>query len=254
MAEWNAAHYHQVSDPQTAWGLKVLDRLSPVSGERILDIGCGTGRLTAALKARVPSARAFGMDASPTMVAEAQKTLGPSVPVLRADGVHLPFVQAFDAVFSTATFHWIPDHERLFSEIYRVLNSGGRLVAQAGGGPNLARLYTRAAALGEDPRFADRFAGWRDPWFFAGVDDTRARLNAAGFTDIKVWLESTPTPFADAVAFRAFIATVCLRHQLHRLDDRGRSDYLDQLVQAAASDDPPLTLDYWRLNIDARRR
>jgi trans-aconitate 2-methyltransferase len=251
VADWDAAHYHQVSDPQTSWGLKVLDRLSPRDGERILDIGCGTGRLTLALQDRAPAARVIATDRSPAMVAEAAKTLAGRVPVVEADGICLPFQPVFDAVFSTATFHWIRDHVRLFAEIHRGLLSGGRLVSQAGGGPNLARLYDRCAALAADADFAAQFAGWSDPWYFANVEETEARLRDAGFTAISVWLESTPTHLGDAGRYRAFVRTVCLRHQLARLDEPGRERYLDRLQEQAATDDPPFTLDYWRLNIDA---
>lgn len=251
--DWDAARYHQLSDPQTRWGLKVLDRLRPVAGERILDIGCGTGRLTRALAERAPGAAVIATDVSPAMVHEARRALGSRVPVVQADGARLPFRPGFDAVFSTATFHWMQDHARLFSEIHRVLEAGGRLVSQAGGGPNLARLYGRCSDLATDGEFADAFTGWTDPWYFAGVDDTTARLRDAGFTDVSVSLESTPTRFGTADDYRAFVRTVCLRHQLGRLDDLRRERYLGRLVEAAGEDDPPFTLDYWRLNIDARK-
>ena len=254
VSDWDAAHYHQVSDPQTSWGIKVLDRLRPEAGERILDIGCGTGRLTAALRERAPDATVTAIDRSWTMVEQARRTLGPAVPVVQADGGHLPFAPGIDAVFSTATFHWIRDHPRLFAEIHRVLAPGGRLVSQAGGGANLARLYARTAALASDPEFSERFDGWTDPWHFADVAVTEDRLRRAGFEEFEVWLECTPTAFADARTYRAFVTTVCLRHQLDRLDASRRERYLDRIVDSAADDDPPFTLDYWRLNIDARKR
>lgn len=254
VSDWDAAHYHQVSDPQTSWGLKVLARLRPSPGERILDIGCGTGRLTAAMCDQASEASVVGIDRSWTMVEQARRVLDVRVPVLQVDAVQLPFGQAFEAVFSTATFHWIPDHPQLFSEIHRVLTPGGRLVSQAGGGPNLAALYSRTAALASDPDFSMRFDGWTDPWNFAGVPDTEERLHRAGFERIEVWLESTPTPLGDAATYRGFVTTVCLRHQLNRLDRHARERYLDRIVASAADDDPAFTLDYWRLNIDARRR
>lgn len=232
--------------------MKVLDRLCPAEGERILDIGCGSGRLTRALHERVPSAAVVAMDRSAAMVLQAHETLGGRVPVVQADGLYLPWASCFDAVFSTATFHWIADHDRLFAEVHRALVPGGRLVAQAGGGANLARLYQRTSTLGQT-EFRHRFAGWRDPYYFAGVPETEDRLRSAGFTNVRVWLESTPTPFADPASYRAFVATVCLRHQLARLERGERDTYLDRIVGLAAGDDPPFTLDYWRLNIDARR-
>jgi trans-aconitate methyltransferase len=147
----------------------------------------------------------------------------------------------------------VSDHPRLFSEIHRVLERGGRLVSQAGGGPNLSRLYERTASLARQPELAPYFEGWTDPWNFAGVDETIGRLERAGFSKTSVWLESTPTVFPDAASYSDFVTTVCLRHQLDRLPEERRGAYVARLAGMAAGDEPPFTLDYWRLNIDARK-
>lgn len=253
MSDWDAERYHRLSDPQRSWGLAVLERLAPVSGERILDIGCGTGRLTSELLARAPSACVTALDRSWTMLREARRAVSSAIGFVHGDALRLPFQPVFDAVFSTATFHWVPDHQTLFLEVHRVLRPGGRLVSQAGGGPNLSRLYERTAALAREREFALYFGGWTDPWTFAGVDDTAMRMKDAGFTDVEIWLESTPTTLPDPAAFSEFVTTVCLRHQLDRLPPRLRPLYVERLTELARADDPPLTLDYWRLNIDARK-
>jgi trans-aconitate methyltransferase len=251
MPDWDAERYHRVSEPQRAWGVLVIDRLAPAAGECILDIGCGTGRLTAEILARVPAVRVTGVDRSLAMLSEATRRFG-TFPVLQADAVRLPFASCFDAVFSTATFHWVPNHTALFAEIHRVLAPGGRLVAQAGGGPNLTTLYGRAASLAR-AEFAPAFVDWQDPWTFAGVDETRARLSAAGFADVHVWLEEAPATFQDAREFSTFISTVCLRHHLARLPPSDRQRFVAHLAAHAATDEVPFTLDYWRLNVDARK-
>lgn len=253
MSDWDAARYHRLSDPQRSWGLRVLERLAPAPGEWILDIGCGTGRLTSEIQARAPSVHLTGVDRSRTMLAEARRASTEAIGFAQADAVWLPFETRFDAVFSTATFHWVQDHAVLFSEIYRVLVPGGRLVSQAGGGPNLSRLYQRTAALARKSDFAPWFEGWQDPWTFAGVDDSRVRLENAGLTEINVWLEPAPTTLPDAPAFAEFVTTVCLRHQLDRLPAEKRTPFVQHITSWAAGDEPPFTLDYWRLNIDARK-
>ena len=231
----------------------MLDRLQPSRGERILDVGCGTGRLTAEILTRAPDAKVTGIDRSWTMISEARGYCERPIRLAQADALFLPFPAGFDAVFSTATFHWVPDHPRLFSEIHRVVEPRGRLVSQAGGGPNLARLYGRTAALARTPEFAPYFQHWDDPWIFAGVDDTTERLHGAGFTNVSVWLEGAPTTLGDPAAYREFVTTVCLRHHLSRLPEDQRGRYLALLTELAADDEPPYTLDYWRLNIDARK-
>jgi SAM-dependent methyltransferase len=189
------------------------------------------------------------------MLREGRAQFGRSIDLIQADAVQLPFRDAmFDAVFSTATFHWIQDHETLFSEIHRVLKPRARLVSQCGGGPNLQMLYRRARGLRVSDAYAPYFAGWSDPWNFATEEQTVDRLKAAGFDHIYVSLEPAQTPFADIDAYEAFVTTVCLRHHLERLPAELRHSFVHELALAAAADDPPLTLDYWRLNADAIRR
>jgi trans-aconitate 2-methyltransferase len=268
MADWDAERYHRLSNPQVGWGRRVLERLAPVPGECILDLGCGTGRLTAELVAALGHGTIVAVDRSASMLREAsaQAMPGPHrlgddtlasgdhhVHFVRADGACLPFVDLFDAVLSTATFHWIHDHEALFASIYRALAPGGRLVAQCGGGPNLQRLLDRAEMLMDLPRFADYFADWREPWVFADVPTTIHRLREASFTAIDVYLEEAPTTLPDRATYRDFLATVCVREHVARLPDGERGEFLDLLADDAQTDTPAFTLDYWRLNILAQK-
>lgn len=256
MSDWDAAKYHRISDPQLAWGRAVVGRLSPVAGERILDVGCGTGRLTSEIAGR-PGIRVVGLDRSAAMLQEAvmRSRSGPGRPpgYVRGDGAALPFAGAFDAVFSAATFHWIPDHDRLFKSIHGALKKGGRLIAQAGGAGNLEVLYGRARRLMLSPKYAQFYASWSEPCHFEHVAETEARLRRAGFADLDVSVVAAPVPFEDAERYQEFVAAVCLRHQLDRLPAGERDSFMNQITGQAVDDNPRLTLDYWRLNISARR-
>jgi trans-aconitate 2-methyltransferase len=173
------------------------------------------------------------------------------VSLVRADFQRLPFVSAFDIVFSTAAFHWAPDHDAVFENIFHALKPHGRLVAQCGGGANLADVREREGILMRDPRFAPYFREWRPPWNYADVPTTKQRLLDAGFIDAEVWLENSPVTMPDAETFRAFAETVVERTQVGLISDPDlRDQYLDCFVDLAAGD---YTYDYVRLNINAQR-
>jgi trans-aconitate 2-methyltransferase len=256
--EWNAASYHKVSGPQTSWGLKVLSRLALEGNERVIDAGCGTGRLTAGLMARLPHGRLVAIDRSWNMLLTARANLRPDfgtrVLFARVDLPLLPFDGWADLVFSTATFHWVRDHETLFAHILRALRPGGRLFAQCGGGPNLAHAHALAERVMECEPFAPFFVGWRPVWEFATPAVTAERLRQAGFIDVRTSLEEAATTLADEASYREFVTTVIYNPHLARIADAAlRAQFIDRITELAVHEDPPFTLDYWRLNLDARR-
>ena len=255
MSDWDASKYHRISEPQFEWGQRVLARLEPSPDERILDLGCGTGRLTTQIAASVPRGRVVGLDRSGAMLAVARASRDERVrptAYVQADGAAVPFAHAFDAVFSAATLHWIPDHQRVFDSVRDALRPGGRFIAQCGGAGNLHRLLVRADRLMREPEYAPHFAAWRDPWNFADADVTAERLRASGFVAVKTWIESAPVHLGDPAAFGEFIAVVCIRHHLERLPVPHRQPFTRALTRTFEDDDPPFVLDYQRLNLEAR--
>ena len=256
--EWNAPDYQRLSNPHVAWGRRVLDRLPLRGGETVVDAGCGTGRLTAEVLARLPHGRAIAVDQSRNMLAEAEAQLRPRfgdrVAFVRSDLLALTLPEPVDAIFSTATFHWIDDHDALFARLFALLRPGGRLVAQCGGGPNLAALLARFADLTAEPPYREVFTGWEGPWLFADDTETAKRLADAGFDQIDTSLEAAPTTMADAPTYRDFLETVILRSHLERIPSESERDaLLDRLSELAAADPAPFHLDYWRLNLSGRR-
>src|SRR5262249_33333007 len=217
-ADWDARKYHRASEPQLAWGQAVLARLPLRGDETVIDAGCGTGRLTAELLARLPRGRVLALDSSARMLEIARETLAPTfgqqVSYLRADLASLELFDFADVIFSTATFHWVADHDRLFRNLFAALKPGGVLHAQCGGGPNLEKLHHRAEALMRSQRFARYFEGWVDPWNYADDEATAERLSAAGFVDVITSLEPAPTRMGSGPDYREFVSTVVLRNHL----------------------------------------
>jgi trans-aconitate 2-methyltransferase len=256
--EWNSSEYHRLSRPQVSWGKKVIARLSLRGDESILDAGCGTGRLTADLLQALPNGRVVALDLSQNMLRSAREYLqpqfGPRAQVLAADLQDLPFENAFDGIVSTAAFHWVLDHDRLFRGLYRALRPRGWLQAQCGGGPNIARLLERMATIAGSPKYAPFLASFPSPWFFQDAEGAVETLQYAGFVDIQTGLEPAPTVMDDRQHYMEFVRTVIVRAHLDRLPDPDlQAQFVSQLADQAAVDDPPFLLDYWRLNLSARK-
>ena len=221
MSSWDAQTYDKVADPQEAWAREVLARARITAGKRVLDAGCGTGRTTKLLLEHTQDV--IAVDADAQMVAKARENLPGHVTVLQQDLLDLQLDRPVDVVFSGAVFHWITDHDRLFERLHAALKPGGRLVAQCGGHGNIDNVLK---VVGERP----------GTWLYATPEETEERLERAGFTDIRAWLEPKPTRPAD---METFIATVILH---------GQPDAREQAAKAARELDE---LDYVRLNIEA---
>jgi trans-aconitate 2-methyltransferase len=245
--DWDAAVYHQVSGPHQAWGAEVLDRLTLRGDETVADLGCGTGRVTAALLERLPRGHVVAVDGSASMAARASENLGERATVIHSDLLDLSLPAPVDAAISTATFHWIADHDRLFARVHDALRPGAQFVAQCGGEGNIAKLVAIVRRASDEEPFAPSFAGWPGPWNYAGADETRVRLERAGFEVDRVWLQPWPVEVDD---LRTFLETVNLGAHLERLPPELRTPFVDR-VHAEASADP--VLDYVRLNIIAHR-
>jgi trans-aconitate 2-methyltransferase len=243
--DWDAATYHRVSGPHVEWASALLDRLELRGDETVLDAGCGSGRVTLMLLERLPHGRVVAVDQAPSMVEHARETLGERAQVFQADLMELQLEQPVDAVFSNAVFHWVPDHERLFARLFAALRPGGRLVAQCGGKGNVQRFHAAAREVASHTPYAEHLAGWKGPWNFAGADETAARLERAGFEQVRTWLEPYPVVPDDS---ENYLRTVCLGYHLEQLPSELRDAYVRDVLARAGEE-----LDYVRLNAIAQR-
>jgi trans-aconitate 2-methyltransferase len=189
---WDARTYDRTSEPQQAWASDVLARLEGVAQDAtLLDVGCGTGRVTEALLALVPRGRVLAIDASADMVALARTRLGGRAEVWREDALDLDLDEPVDAIVSTAALHWVPDHDRLWARLARALRPGGALEIQCGGEGNIDGVH------------------------------------AAGFTATRCWLQERPTYPQD---LNAFVRTSILAAHLERLPEHRREPFAAAVV------------------------
>ena len=240
---WDARTYDRTSEPQQEWASEVLARLEGIAQDAtVLDVGCGTGRVTEALLALVPRGRVLAIDASADMVALARTRLGERAQVWCEDALDLDLDEPVDAIVSTATLHWVPDHDRLWSRLARALRPGAVLEIQCGGEGNIDGVCEVIEAVARDS--APELVGF-SPWVFAGPRETERRLREAGFTATRCWLEERPTYPQDV---DAFVRTSILAAHLERLPQERREPFAAAVAAGAR-----LPLEYVRLNASAIR-
>jgi trans-aconitate 2-methyltransferase len=244
--DWNATAYKTLGAPVEAMGRDVLQRLELRGDETVLDAGCGTGGVTEALVERLPDGHVIAVDGSRSMVEKARERLPASVDVREADLLELTVEEPVDAILSTATFHWIPDHDTLFAQLRDVLKPGGRLVAQCGGEGNVAAVKQAGFDLARREPFAEHLADWPGDWNFASPADTEARLRRLGFTDVWCWSSRVDVDVDDV---EGYLGAICCGSFLERLPEDLHEPFIDAAVEQLGS---PLTIHYVRLNILAR--
>jgi len=238
--DWDADAYDRLPIPMTRWGTEVVGWLDLAGTERVLDAGCGTGQVTLELLRRLPNGSVVALDGSPSMIEQARTRLGDERVAFVVHDLLDPIpIPPVDAILSTATFHWVKDHERLFANLAGVLRHGGQLAAQCGGAGNTERLASVVCDLGYD---------LEEDKLFAGPEETRNRLERAGFDRIECWLHAEPTPIPPG-DLGLYLRTICLGSVLEGIPDDERYE----VVRQAAERLPGGVIDYVRLNIRARR-
>ncbi len=246
--DWDAETYERVAAPQERWALQVIERLELSGDETVLDAGCGSGRVTRHLIELLPRGRVIAVDASPSMVEQVREVLRPVDEAMVANLLDLELAEPADVVFSTATFHWVLDHEALFACMHSVLRPGGRIEAQCGGVGNVAEFIGACDAVMAELPFRPHFEGWAETWLFARPEETERRLAGAGFSDARAWLSGGETDLAPEDG-RTFMRIVCVPPYLDRLPEELHDAFIDAVRERMAD---PNHLGYVRLNISAR--
>lgn len=184
--QWNASLYDSKHNFVTKYGEDVLAMLAPRAGERILDVGCGTGHLTKQIADA--GALAIGIDNSPDMIAAAQRA-HPTLAFIQADATDFHFEEKFDGIFSNATLHWVQPPETAVKCMANVLKAGGRFVVEFGGKGNIDNIRkamhdARREIAGNDQP---------DTYFFPSIGEYAPLLEQHGLEVQAAWLFDRPT-------------------------------------------------------------
>jgi trans-aconitate 2-methyltransferase len=258
MTEWNSRAYARLSNPMQTWGEAIVAELPLRGDETALDLGCGDGRLTYFLLQRLPRGHVIAVDRSANMLEAAQNRLSHEfdgrVSYVQRSLEQIEYRSEMDLAFSNAAFHWIKDHPKLFAAIFTALKPGGWLVAQCGGGANIARVRERLAKLMSSEPYKNFFGDWTGPWEFASPELTAERLKAAGFVDIETSTFEAPVQLSSREETYDYFEHVILGSHLERIPDaKLKANFVESMTEQSARDTPPYCQDYWRLNLRARR-
>lgn len=192
---WDAALYEGKHAFVWEYGASLLELLSPKPGERILDLGCGTGQLTEKIAAK--GAYAIGIDLAPSMIEKAKANY-PQIEFAVADAKNFQFAKPFDAVFSNAALHWITEPDAVISCVRDALKPGGRFVAEFGGKGNIKAIYSAISSVLEECGYAN--GEQINPWYFPSIGEYTTRLEQQGFDVTYAVLFDRPTPLEDGDA------------------------------------------------------
>jgi SAM-dependent methyltransferase len=242
---WSAASYDEHARFVSDLAGGVVDWLQPSSGERILDLGCGDGVLTAELAAR--GVHMVGVDASENFVSACQAR---GLDVRLMNGEALTFANEFDAVFSNAALHWMTNPERVVEGVARALKAQGRFVAEFGGHGNVAAITTALHAMavrhGKDARLAH-------PWYFPSVEIYRALLERHGFKVKRIALIPRPTPLKTGMASWLKLFNTPFFAQFGEGFDAAVAEAEELLRFALCDAEGNWTADYVRLRVEASK-
>lgn len=242
MVQWNPDDYRRNSGAQQRWARELMGRLELGGDERILDVGCGDGKVTAELAAAVPRGRVVGVDLSAEMVGFARQAFPqaehPNLSFAVADASALPYRAEFDVVFSNATLHWVRDHRPVLAGIAAALVPGGRALLQMGGRGNAGAVFEAVDVVLARPGWAPFFAGFENPYGFFGDDEYRALAEAAGLKVERVELIPKDMEQAGREGLLGWLRTTWLPY-LERVSPDRRDALAGEVVDEVLRRHPP---------------
>jgi trans-aconitate 2-methyltransferase len=233
---WNAREYEKHSSQQQLWARELIAKLGLKNDDRVLDIGCGDGKVTAEIAALVREGSVLGVDNSADMIALAQQRYPPrDFPNLlfrQEDARDLPFWEEFSVVFSNAALHWVRDHRPVLHGISRSLQHGGKALLQMGGKGNAADVLAVSDGVTASSKWSSYFAGFSLPYGFHSPDDYDGWLRAAGLTPLRVELFARDMVHQGRTGFAGWLRTTHMLPYLALLPESEREAFIAQMVDA----------------------
>ncbi len=230
--EFDVKKYKKASAHQRQWGSKLVSELNLTGSERILDLGCGDGGITAELAELVPDGFVVGIDASQNMIDSAQKAhKAKNLKFDLLDINNIDFEDEFDIVFSNATLHWVKDHKQLLANVYESLKADGILRFNFAGDGNCSNLNKVLKKVMAQKEYAGYFDSFDWPWYMPSMDEYQKNLKQFGFKEAKVWTENADRYFADIEEMTKWIDQPSLVPFLKCVAQKDKQCFRDTVVE-----------------------
>lgn len=233
MYRWDAEDYHENSSEQHRWGLELLDKTRLSGNEQVIDIGCGDGKITAQISARLPSGSVLGIDKSEEMIRFARGHFSrenfPNLDFMVKDLRELDFNEEFDLAFSNAVLHWVPDHGRHLHTIAAGLREGGKIVAQMGGKGNAEGILRILDSVISSDKWSPYFRGFTAPYTFYDSTEYEGLLQRSGLTVERLQRVPKKMVHQGETGLAAWIRTTW-RPYTWRVPEKLRSDFILEIV------------------------
>lgn len=238
---WDPKDYKKHSVTQKGFADELLAKLDFRGDERVLDIGCGDGKISASLANLVPNGSVVGIDSSPSMVDFAREafplTEYPNLEFLLADAARMFFADEFDVAFSTAALHWVINHAPVLAGLYGSLKPGGRFLLQMGGKGNAGEVIAAAEGIINTPEWRDYFTAFPFPYGFYAPDEYREWSEQAGLVVDRAELVPKDVRHSDRSAFEGWFRTTWLPY-LDRVPEARRDDFIAKVIDAYLAENP----------------
>ncbi|MDD5056352.1 MAG: methyltransferase domain-containing protein [Sideroxydans sp.] len=254
--EFDGNKYKAASTHQKEWGAKLIRELNISGAERILDLGCGDGALTAQLAALAPRGSVLGIDASRGMIDAALSYMADNLSFEVRDINELHFENEFDVVFSNATLHWIKNHHALLENVHRALKQGGVLRFNFAGDGNCANFFSVVKEAIKLPQFAPYFSAFEWPWYMPTIEEYEALVRGISFAEARVWGENADRFFADKETMIRWIDQPSIVPFLKLVPDEHQAAFrqfvIDRMIQKTCQEDGRCFETFRRINVLAR--
>jgi trans-aconitate methyltransferase len=246
--------YKEAAGPQKGWGIKVIEELDIQGNESVLDLGCGDGFLTHYIATMLNNGKVLGVDSSESMLEEARKNHLLNLSFMQLDINELNFKEEFDIIFSSATLHWVKDHNKLLRNCYKALKPGGRIRFNFAGLGNCPQFSNSVKSIMALPEFRDAFVNFEWPWYMPGTGEYRKNFAGTGYKSISTWLEDTGKDF-DRAGLEKWIDQPSILPFLPVLKPEQKQPFRDAVVkktlEAAKKGDDKYYIDFIRMNVKA---